>query len=309
MSAVIRATAISLCITSAFYLFTDSRSLANVPQQVHEKAVEAYLNCGKENGSRNFEAADTACQTAANLLAPYECRLQIGVYSLWSNVKLNKSDFKSAEDLADKAVSVAIKVTGQGSLEHSLAMRGKAESHLRQGKYDQAKPIYSEAVQMFESLLEKYPNLQSQQDFGSTYRCSLDGLLFCFASERNDEDALAVAGKIAKANNRSPSDYQKNLVLAGAYAQVGGRFAKSKHDKKAQPYLEKSVALYRQYQDKNPEVPVGAKQLTVPYPSIQSAMQQLGEIYERSGKVQEGKKLLGEVKQWRAVDKSFPRSK
>jgi tetratricopeptide (TPR) repeat protein len=289
----------SVILASMLALSFMPNSFGAVPPQVYIEAVKAYKDCGCENQQGNFDAADVACQKGLKLLAPYEDRLQIGLYVLQSNVKQNKKEFRSAEDLARKAVTLAIKLEGKLSPSYADVVARRAEPYIAQLKYQLAEPLFAEASRAFEVLFNRDPAIA--REYNSKYVRSINGLFFCQIAQNDDLGALSTSEKILATAGMAPSETDKHMALASGCSKVGAELYKAGDTEHARRLFEKSVALYNQYRHKSPRAPLGSDQDTVPVPSIISAMRDLGEIYQKSGKVAEGKKLLDESKQWQSL--------
>ncbi len=161
-------------------------------------------------------------------------------------------------------------------------------------QYKEACVDAEKAEKLLSDVVKKTDNSNVRYEYDD----SLSWEIISNAALGNEPKAIEAIKKI---NHKPISDCAVNIQLSGAYAQVGEtEFLAGKKDT-ATKFLEKSISVYRKWQNHPDGGYSGSKVLQVPNAPTCSAMIRLGEIYIKDGKQAEGTKLVAEGKEWLRV--------
>jgi tetratricopeptide (TPR) repeat protein len=285
--------AIAFSLLLAALIAVPNSAASPVPPDAYRSAATQYGNAETAAEAGNFALADQSCENAIKFLDGYQDKMQIGLYTLWADVKTHRGDLPSAAKFAQQAVILSEKIDGTASPMHALPLIQKAFVDLVQAKYSSASAGFAAASQ----LLERDPDTNKR--FYQPYQRALGGIFLSRIGENKDEDALAAVEKLLKTKGQPTSDYHLHMALASGIAQVGDQLYGAGKSVQAQPFFEKSIKLYYEYDDKAPGF-VG-RHIETPVESIILAMQHLSAIYQKSGRMQEAKKLETEAGEWAAL--------
>lgn len=196
-----------------------------------------------------------------------------------------------------KKITVAAKAANSDNttLSKALDLIQRGRTYMAQLQFQLAEPCYAEALK----ILGDDETRTTNKDAHDQYVGALKGLISSLVGQKKDKEALEFVPQLFKEQkmvNYSPC--QGHLSIASQAAQVGDLYYAKDSIARATLFYEKSVNLYQLYSNKCMTTPYGEPMTVVPFPSILFAMRKLGDIYERSGKVAEGRKLKQLAQHW-----------
>jgi tetratricopeptide (TPR) repeat protein len=258
-----------------------------------KQIVDEYARADKSMKDGDLNAAQQAAQKGLQLLKGHKDIMGVGLYSIMSSIELQKRNFAQASQYAGQAVTIAESVEPKGIICAQVLIQ-QGQIYQWQLQFQLAEPAFAKAVNILENnekARQKDKALQEQ------FIAARKSLFASLVAQSKDKEASAVLTPIFQDQSRPISDCDYPLTIASGASQVGDLYYAAGKTSEAQKFYEKSIKLYYDNNDKCPGV-VGAHNTVTPFPSIISAMRKLGDIYEKSGRDEEGKKLKKDADDW-----------